>query len=176
MTQSILIGNPLQLTRKGILELHKLKNKETYCYVVRKTPVGSSLRLIEEEQFLHIITGSRDLSELTCLYLLPFDIEPYEWAPVSFEEHLRTNLSLPDTIKLESRDYTEALGFMDNWVMPDTSLRTDSELLQLHQKGHNKEYFATHTRRFVIPDDVKWDIKRTRYDEEYIQERARVWG
>lgn len=176
MTQSILIGNPLQLTRKGILELHKLKNKETYCYVVRKTRGSSSLNLIEEEQFLHMITQSRNLSDFTYLYLLPFFIEPYDWAPISFEEHLRTNLSLPDTIKLESRGYTEALGFMDHWVMPDTSLRTDSELLRLHQKGHNKEYFATHTRRFVIPDDVKWDIKRTRHDEEYIQEKARTWG
>lgn len=176
MTQSILIGNPLQLTRKGILELHKLKNKETYCYVVRKTLSSSSLRAISEKQFLHIITGSKDLSEFTYLYLLPFYIEPYDWVPVSFEEHLRTNLSLADTIKLESRDYTEALGFMDHWRMPETSLRTDKDLLRLHKNDCHKKYFATHTRCFVIPEDVKWGINRTIYDEEYIQEKARTWG
>jgi len=177
MTQSILIGNPLQLTRKGILELHKLKNKETYCYILKEDlkfgREGSSLELIAAEEFVEYEPYEIGTHYTTTLFLLHFYMEPYSWKPTSFKNHVTTSIST--MIKVEARESHETFEFMNYWKKPRWGNRSDRDLLKLYRINKEK-CFLEGARKFVIPEGVKFDIRTDKQGREYIQEKARTWG
>lgn len=164
--QQILIGNPLQLTDKGLLALHKLKYKETYCYK-HTWNNNDEFQSITEEEFVN--SESRIGANY---YLLPVDLGSAKTD--EFTKRL-DNIFHPDNNNTSSH---ELLWFYSDWFYPKEEFRKDKDLINLFNNDLRREYFdyESRPRLIVIPRDIQWYLDETDTGIEYVQEKARSWS
>lgn len=181
--QQILIGNPLRITGKGLLELHRIKYENTYCYAHSWDYIGlkdeygkyshmetinENIRLISEEDFLH----GEESHQSTNYYLLPVKLTTNNIT--SFDEDL-DKVVHPDSNNTSPH---ELLWFCSDWAHPKEELRKDKDLIKLFNEDSRREYFdyENRPRLIVIPKAVQWYLSETDMGIEYIQEKARSWS
>lgn len=183
--QQILIGNPLKLTAKGALELHKLKYENTYCYkhtwdwIGLKDKYGEWSFIDATNENISHITEEEFIEQEVCrkgksanFYILPFNVRTASLAEFNEDigniEGIDNNNSSP----------FEALWFSGDWEYPDEDKRDNKDLIHLFNSDMCREYFDydNKPRLFVIPEHVDWYIGENDMGNEYIQEKARSWS
>lgn len=180
--QQILIGNPLQLTEKGLLALHKLKYKETYCYKHTWKNIGIKDKYGEWDSLKFINDNIQTITEEEFVnsepriganyYLLPVDLGSAKTD--EFTKKL-DNVVHPDNNNTSPH---ELLWFCSDWIYPKEEFRKDKDLIKLFNNDLRREFFdyENRPRTIVIPRDIKWYLDETDMGIEYIQEKARSWS
>lgn len=165
-TQHVLIGNPLQLTMKGVIELHKLMNKETYLY---KESFRIPETLTKHEKVDYYVNKKPEYFLVEEKEFLSEDEEACEFRIIS---SVYTENSSVDKLPVDD------LLFYGDWLYPTDKHRNNPYLYQLFSIDDNKEFFVYENkpRVFIIPSDVDWYIDENEMGEEYIREKGRVWG
>lgn len=165
-TQHVLIGNPLQLTTKGLIELHKLMNKETYLY---KESFRIPKNLTRDEKLDYYLNKELVYSLVEEKEFLLEDEKACEYRIIS---SVYTESSSVDKLPVDN------LLFYGDWLYPTDEKRNNPYLHQLFNTDYNKEYFVyeNEPRVYTIPSDVRWYIDEDEMGVEYIHEKGRVWG
>ena len=166
-TQPVLIGNPLELTKMGILELHKLMHKETYLYkwsfvIPNDLSKEEKLDYFLNKESEYKLVGEEDFLK---------DNDGIEYRIIS-----STYVKNPNK---NNTDFTnDDLLFYGDWVYPSNKKRIDPLLLQLFNTDVNKDFFVyeNNPRVYDIPTDFVWYIDENEMGEEFIHEKGRIWG
>lgn len=164
-TQHVLIGNPLKLTKMGIIELHKLMHKETYLY---KWSFVIPEDMTKEERLEYFLNKEDE-------YILVEDDEFLTENEYAVEYRIISKSYVNDP----SKDFhVDDLLFYNDWLYPSDEKRNNPYLHQLFNSDYNKEYFVYENkpRVYIIPSDVRWYIDENEIGEEFIREKGRVWG
>lgn len=164
-TQHVLIGNPLELTNKGIVELHKLMHKETYLYKWSFVIPEDMTREEKLEYFLNKEDEYILVEEEEFLSENEYAVE-YRIISSTYVEYPTKNFPVDDLL------------FYGDWLYPSDEKRNNPYLYQLFNIDYNKEYFVYENkpRVYIIPSDVRWYIDENEMGIEYIREKGRVWG
>lgn len=152
-TQEILIGSPLELTTKGILELHKKMYGTNSIFGVLKTSIKD-----------------KDYPKVD--KLSDTDVENFLLGKESKYERL-----LPSTQNYLAEPLFRELMFSFDWEYPGEDKRQNIYLLNLFTSDNRREYFdySGRPKIYCIPGDVEWELDTTECGTEYIREVARIW-
>ena len=151
-TQAILVGSPLELTTKGILELHNRMYNTNSVFGILKSSTNENYPKVNK--------------------LNDTDIESFLLGKEDEYERL-----LPSTQNYLEKPLFEELMFSFDWEYPGEDKRQNKFLLDLFQTDNRREYFNYEGRPkiYCIPGDVEWELDTTECGTEYIRERARIW-
>lgn len=163
-TQHVLIGNPLELTKKGIVELHKLMHNETYLY---KWSFVIPEDMTKEEKLEYFLNKEDE-------YILVEDDEFLIENEYAVEYRIISSTYVEDPKNLPTDD----LLFYGDWLYPADKHRNNPYLYRLFNIDYDREFFVYENkpRVYIIPSDVDWYIDEDEMGIEYIREKGRVWG
>lgn len=194
MTQEIIIGNPLSLTREGVAQLFRMKYKNVFFYrgTIGREKYEDKVIQISRQEYLEETNSSDVIAwrEYHEAHGYSLSAEDHE---ASFDQFFICQYEIPNGEydaffeELEKKMIVDGLTederikiySFEDWLYPSDSLRTDKDLLILLTVDFQNNFFDyedNDPRIIHVPDDVDWYIGHDDMDYESIVEHSRRWS